>query len=681
MVQADVRVTSGSVIIEHPGHSFPVEALVSIVSRLIKTGRELSEPLAELRKKRRVRSVVMVERKYHVSGMTLILSGLYLLYLSVRRVMGVVALPTTMVARLTALPTIATLWLSLPIQRQAVTNLKRTGKPDMGLMSVGLLYLAMLTGTVLAAFSVFWLFNLSSWMESRIRTRTRRAVREMLSGNVKTAWLIQGDVEIEVDVESLRPGDMIGLRIGSTVPVDGTVITGSALVDESTISGESMPVSKGVDDAVLAGTVISDGRLRVRVDRAGEETRLAAIIRLIENAEKDPGQLQRMSEHFSRSMVPVSLGLAATAFVLTGNLLQAMAVLMITCPCALRLSTSVAVSVAMSSGAKKGILVKGGRYIETAGQVTVLVLDKTGTLTHTSSEIVGIDLYDRRFRERTLLQLAASVQGQWQHPLSRAIRKKAEQENIPLRSCEDKELIVGKGVWGRVDGKKILVGSRAFLESQQVSFKTLFAAGEQGLGSLYIARERQLLGLLRVRSVIRDDVEGAVKRIRSLGIDRIVLLTGDQKAGVEGMKELFGFDELHWELSPEDKAEWIRCRREENPDDVIAMVGDGINDTPAFAMADLSMAIGDGGADVTVEFADIVLQRGGIDRVVETLILGRESLRTIKESYALAIGANGVILALTVTGVLMPVAGALFHNMTTVAAVTHAASLRKRVEE
>lgn len=677
-----VRDTSGSVILEHPDGEIALSVILDVINGTHIESINKTPGSQSIRSKNTPSCLSCSNtnsiQKNHVSGRVLLVSGLYILYLFAKRLFTTVVIPTTFIARVFTLPALAALGLSRPIQRQAIENFKQTGKPDMGLISTGLLYISILTGDVLAALAVFWLFNLSSWLEDRIKTRTRQAVREMLSGKVHNAWLVRDDAEIEVEVKSLEPGDIISLRLGNTIPIDGTVVKGEALVNESTLTGEGLPVIRQTDDTVLAGTVLEEGDILVRVDKAGEETRLAAIIRLIETAETDPGELQLTSQRFSQAMVPVSLILAASAFIFTGSLLQAMAVLIITCPCALRLSTSVAVSSAMSRAAIDGILIKGGRYIEIAGRVNVLVLDKTGTLTDMASEVATVTVLDKRFKADTILQLAASAQKTWPHPLSRAVTNKAEKLKLSLLACEETNLVVGHGVQARVkkNNNNILVGSRRLMEKNQISCSHKVVARKQkeisGASRLYVACNDRLIGLIETRSQVRGDVTQGIKQLRAMGVEQIVLLTGDHKSGTNGLKERFGFDDVCWGQSPEDKASWIKNWKARHPEDIVAMVGDGINDTPAFATADLSLAIGEGGADVTVEYADIVLQRGGIDQVATTLALGRKTIGTIKESYAIAISMNAATLGMTTFGAISPVAGALLHNMITVAAVTNA---------
>jgi len=685
--RAEVRARTGSIILEHPAAMVRLETVITLTNRIYAdSSRDCrkNDLLASPSTGRggSCLSCASLEDSggHHVSGRTLVLTGLYLIFLFAKRLVTTPVTSTSLALRVFSLPALITLGLSLPIQRQAMENLRRTGRPDMGLISTGLLYVALVTGNIFSAFTIFWLFNLSSWMEDRIRDRTRQAVREMLTGEVRTAWLVRDASEIEVDVAALLPGDIITLRLGNTVPVDGEVIRGQALVNEAAMTGESLPVAKSRGDTVLAGTVIETGEIRVRVNKTGEATRLAAIIRLIENAEKQPGELQRESQRLSQIIVPISLTFAAAAFLFTGSLMQAMAVLIITCPCALRLSTSVAVSSAMSRAAARGILIKGGRYIETAGKVDILVLDKTGTLTEMSSVVGKITVVDKRFKPESLVRLAAGAQKIWPHPLSRAVSGEAVRRNLALPPCEQSELVVGKGIRATIGKQCVLIGSHQFMEDNAVvglGDERADPPSSTGMSRLYIARAGHLIGMIEARHGIRTEDAEVFRRLRSLGVKRIVLLTGDTESGTADLREIFDFDEVRCNQSPEDKAMWINHWKKTHPGDVVAMVGDGINDTPAFAAADISFAMGEAGADVTVEYADIVLQRGGIDKVAFTLGLGRSTLKTIKESYTMAIGLNAATLALSTTGFLSPVGGAIVHNFITLAAVTNAATLRR----
>jgi manganese/zinc-transporting P-type ATPase C len=680
-----VRPASGAAIVEHPAQAIPIRDIITATAAaMVHSSAAAADPVHR-------RSLAAPRpgtskpgkreaRHAHIPGPILLLSGLYLVYLSFKRLVTAAGTAALAPTPLLSLPTLVTLGLSLPVQRQALDNLRRSGRPDMGLISTGLLYLSLFTGNVLAAFTVFWLFNLSSWIEDRIRIRTRRAVRAMLSGARTSAWLVRDGVEIEVHGDSLVPGDLIALRRGSTIPADGVVVAGAALVDEAALTGEDVPVLREADHRVLAGTVVTGGEIRIRVEQAGEATRLATIIRLIEAAENEPGALEQAGLRFSRAMVPLSLGLAGAAYLLTGDLLRTMAVLIITCPCAPRLATSVAVTTAMGQAASRGILIKGGRYIETAGQVDILVLDKTGTLTDRSAEVTAVRLFDHRLKPETVLQLAASALHIWPHPLSRAVTTHAVMTEVPLLTCRQSELVVGRGVRAVINERSVLAGSARFMADNNIIGLQAGSRHEEqataSAGCIFVARDGRLLGAIDTIAHVRGDLTRDLARCRALGVRRIVLLTGDHQAAARDMARRFSVDEVRWQQSPEDKAAWINAWKQAHPGDTVAMVGDGINDTPALAAADLGFAVGEGGADVTVEYADIVLRRGGVDRVADTLTLGRATLQSIRASYALAISGNAVVLLATTLGLLAPVSGALAHNLITIGVVGRAAANR-----
>ncbi len=616
-------------------------------------------------------------KRYHVSGFSLLCSGLYLLYHSVKRVVTA-AVPFS----LFQLPALITLGLAWPIQRQAVDNLRKNGRPDMGMISTGLLYYSLFAGNVLAAYTIFWLFNLSSWLESRIQRRTRQTIRDMLLTREESVWLQRNGAEIEVAASSLQPGDRIVLRLGSVVPVDGIIRQGQAFIDESLLTGEAQAMARTVGDQVLSGTVVSGGEIVVTAEKTGEETRIAGIVRMVETAENDPGDMQRFSQRLSQTMVPLSIGIATAGFLITGNMMQAMALVVIGCPCVLRLSSSVAVSTQVARASQEGILIKGGRYLELAARMDTLVVDKTGTLTVTDGQQPDITVLDHRFSRQDLLQLAASMQQVWPHPAGRQLQTMAAAEGLELLPLEKAAFTVGAGVGALLDGEEILFGSKSFLIDAGVPFpadKQKIIAQYEGSGSrLLLARNGQCLALFTAGHKLRGGERAALARLRTGGIRHLVLLSGDSANSVENIGRELGFDLVLGGRSPEEKAAWITAYRQKNPAAIIGMVGDGINDTPAFAAADIGIAIADGGADVTVEYGDIVVQYGGITQVARLQELAMETERKIKKGYSAAIGLNSLAIVGTASGLFSPLTGALIHNGITVAVVGYAAAGRRQ---
>ncbi|WP_321495983.1 heavy metal translocating P-type ATPase [uncultured Desulfobacter sp.] len=680
----EVRPASGSIVLVHPQAPLDLKGVIDFILSFkpVLDGMSDAQASAVVSPLHRSKTT---DRSFHVSGHSIFLSGVYIGWIMLWRIFAPVPAVGTLATRLVSLPALLTVWLAMPIQRQAIENLKTTGRVDMSFISTGLLYVSLFTGNIMTALAVAWLYNLSGWMESRIREHTRKAVRQMLTGRQTHAWKLVDGVEVRVEAQTLMPGETIVLNHGNTVPVDGRVVKGTVLVNESAMTGESMPVVKTQDQTVLAGTLVEDGYAWVIVEKTGDQTRMAAIIRLIESAQTDIGQMGRTTLKISQYMVPISLALAGAAFFMTGSLFLAIATMMVTCPCALRLSTSTAVSVAMGQAAAQGILIKGGTHVETAGRVNTLVLDKTGTLTQSAARVFRVQNMDRRYKEETILKLAAAALGSLNHPLSRAVVLKARELGLGIPACEARKMVVGQGVEASVQTgtgiKTLLAGSKVFMEAMGLDVPETACSdlSETGCDTrsdsmIFLSLENHIIGCIHTTHALRPDADpDTMARLKDIGISRIVLLTGDTR---EGTRDLIGqlcFDGVHWGMSPEGKAQWIDRTKKEKPDAVIAMVGDGINDTPAFSRAHLSFAVGEAGEDLTLECADIVLQQGGLGKVAQSLDLGRHALAVIQESYALAIGLNSATLMLMLSGLISPFAGALIHNLITLGAVTNAA--------
>ena len=677
----EVRPASGSIVLVHPQGPPDLRNVIDFVRSFKSALDEMSA--SETATVATLHRSSDTDGSFHVFGPTLLLSGVYIGWLMLKRFFAPVPVVGTLAARLVSPPGLLAVWLVMPIQRQAIENFKNTGRVDMSFISTGLLYVSLFTGNIVTALVVAWLYNLSGWMESRIRRHTQKAVKDMLMGRQTHAWKLVDGMEIRVDAETLIPGDTIVLSHGNTVPVDGRVIKGTVLMNESAMTGESMPVVKLKDQAVLAGTLVEDGHACVIVEKIGEQTRMAAIIRLIESARTDLGDVGRASLKISQYMVPVSLSLAGAAFFMTGSLFLAISTMMVTCPCALRLSSSTAISVAMGQAAAQGILIKGASHMETAGRVNILVLDKTGTLTQTVAQVTRVRNMDRRYKEETILKLAAAALGSLNHPLSRAVVLKACELGLEIPACEARKMVVGQGVEARVHTrtgvKTLLAGSKKFMTANGLDTSdTASSACPEGKEArsdsiIFLALENHILGCIHATHMMRPDAgPDTMARLQALGISQIVLLTGDTQEGTRNIIDQLSFDEVHWGMSPEDKAQWIDRKKKNNPNAVIAMVGDGINDTPAFSRSHLSFAVGEAGEDLTLECADVVLQQGGLGKVAQSLDLGQHTLSVIRESYALAIGLNSATLMLMLSGLLSPFAGALIHNLITLGAVTNA---------
>ncbi len=675
----DVRPLSGSVIIYHKEGFLDLESVRAILDKEIalvqkgKTGHEVSSCRRSLPGSTNDTS--------HVPGWVLAVSGIYLSIIWISRLIsGKSALPRAFfLRRVFNFPALVAIGLSLPILREGLKTFFERGRLSMDLLITGASYFSILMGEPLTAIVVLWLVNLSEWLEEKTQERTRKAIREMLHQEVREVWVLRDEVEIQMKASDLSKGDILSLRLGNAVPADGTVEEGDALVNESSMTGESLPVFKTAGDKILAGTTIELGHIFVRVDSVGEETRLAGIIRLIEDGEATKAPIQLAAERFSDAVVPFSLSLALVVFFFTRSLQRAMAMLIIACPCGIALSTPTAMTAALGNAARRGIFIKGGSHLEAAGRVNTLVFDKTGTLTSGTPRVSRVVTLDIGYEPIKILQLAASSQIHWKHPMSIAVLEKVREIEIEIPPHEETELIIGHGVRAKIDGNEILVGSHHFMEDYEVDHKSGHEEEKRilkiGESVLFVASNRKIIGLIGIKDRLKENTAVALHALKSLGVRHIAMLTGDHKLNAMAIAKGLPIDEVKWAQSPEDKAEWIARWKEKQADRLVAMVGDGINDTPAFSHADLSFAMGDTGADVAIEHANIVLRKGDLGQVAEAVDLGQNTISTIRQNYSLSVGLNLAGVALAAMGWLSPFLGALFHNLITVGVVSNSAKL------
>lgn len=616
----------------------------------------------------------------YVPAPILLLSGVYMVTLWVRRLFFRRASVTfSGISRIFNLPAITAAGLSIPILRDGIRSLVEKGRLNMDLLIVSASYLSILMGEPVTAMVVVWLINFSAWMEKRTQEKTRRAVRAMLKSENRQVWVLKGDLELLINVSDLARGDILSLRMGSSLPADGEVVDGECLMNEATLTGESLPAFKTRGDRVFAGTTVEMGHIFVRADSVGEETRLASIIRLIESGAGALSSVQLSAERFSDAVVPISLCLSMAVFFLTQSISRALSMLIIACPCGVSLSTPTAIMAAMGSAAHQGILIKGGRYLEIAGRLDTLCFDKTGTLTKGSPRVSRVVTLDDEFEPIRILQLAASSQLHWKHPMTLAVLQKVREIEIEIPPHEETELIIGHGVRARINGDEILVGSHHFMEDYEVDHEMGHDEEERilnrGESVLFVSFNRRLIGLIGIEDHLKEKTSEVLYALRGLGVKNLAMITGDHERHAMSIAKELPIDIVLWQRSPEEKAEWIASWKREHPDSVVAMVGDGINDTPAFSHADLSFAMGDTGADAAIEHADIVLRQGDLALVVRSADLGRKTLSVIRQNYGISVGLNLAGVLLAGFGWLSPMMGALFHNLITVGVVGNSAKL------
>ncbi|MEI2608023.1 MAG: heavy metal translocating P-type ATPase [Candidatus Promineifilaceae bacterium] len=523
---------------------------------------------------------------------------------------------------------------------------------------------------------IITLIVLGKLLEARAKGRTSEAIKKLIGLQAKTARVIRNGEERDIAIADVMQGDVIVVRPGEKIPVDGVVVRGRSAVDESMITGESLPVDKTVGDAVIGATINKQGLLQFEATKVGRETALAQIIRLVEQAQGSRAPIQRLVDQVSAYFVPMVIGLAALTFILwlitgagfTPALLRLIAVLVIACPCAMGLATPTSIMVGVGKGAENGILFKNSAALEQAHKITAIVLDKTGTITKGELAVTDILVSERSavnsepfsaYNSPTagILALAASAERGSEHPLGQAIVQEAQARGLKLIEPERFEAIAGYGITAQVNNQQILVGNLRLMQRENVSLNGLERRAEQlqhqGKTAMWLAVNGQAQALIGVADTIKEGSREAVTALHKLGLT-VVMMTGDNAAAAQTIAQSAGIDRVLAEVLPGDKAAHVKKLQEEGF--VVAMVGDGINDAPALAQADVGIAIGTG-TDVAMEAADVTLMRGDLRSVPQAIALSKATMNNIKQNLAWAFGYNLALIPIA-AGVLAPFAWA-----------------------
>jgi manganese/zinc-transporting P-type ATPase C len=530
------------------------------------------------------------------------------------------------------------------------------------------------------ALTVLWLLNIGEYLQDLTLRRSRRAVSELLTGAQTTTWARLPDgTEAEVDIADVVPGDEVIIHEHVVLPVDGVVADGEGIVDTSAITGEQLPVSVAAGAELHAGSVLLRGRIVVRATAVGRDTAIGRIITRVEEAQADRAPIQTVGESFSRRFVPASFALAALTLVITRDARRAMTMLLVACPCAVGLSTPTAISAAIGNGARRGILIKGGAHLEAAGRVDAIVFDKTGTLTLGRPVVTNVLSFDEAWTPEQVLAYAASSEIHSRHPLAQAVIRSTEERRIEIPPHEECEVLLGQGM--RVhgdDGRVLLIGSRALLRQERVPVGEEAGDWVQRLERaaetpLLLAVDGKLIGLVSLRDAVRPESRAVLGALRADGVRRIVLLTGDSHDTAAAVAAELGVEEFRAQVMPEDKQDVVRQLQAEGY--VVAVVGDGTNDAPALALADIGIAMGVSGTDVAVETADVALASDDLRALLALRELGRRTIRGIQQNYGMSIAVNTAGLAVSAGGALSPVLAAILHNASSVAVVGNSSRL------
>ncbi len=519
------------------------------------------------------------------------------------------------------------------------------------------------------ASQTMFLLNVGEALEEYTRAASENELIGSLLDVPDSVQKVEGDTEVRVPAASLKPGDLVAVRTGMSICIDGVVERGCAMVNQATLTGEPLAVERTAGDDVFAGTVVEDGDILVRVRESTGETKLRSIVALVEQADSLKSQAQSRMEEMADRIVPWNFLLAAGIALVTRDLAKTSAALMVDYSCALKLAGSIAVMAAMSNAAKAGIMVKGARYFETFAQADTIVFDKTGTLTEAAPKLVRVESFDAAWPEPEILRLSACLEEHFPHPVARAVVHAAEERGLKHRERHAAvEYIVAHGIASALDGKRVVIGSAHFvIEDERARIDDAHAQRVEevfaGLSPLYLAVDGNVVGVLGIQDPIKPDAAQAIRKLKGLGVKHVVMLTGDSAKTASRIAAEAGIDEWQADLLPEDKYAYLEALKAQGR--CIAMVGDGVNDSPALSLADVGVAMGQG-SDIAKEVADIVLSDTHLDALVTLRRLSDGLQRRMTSSYRKVIGINSALLALGISGAITPQASSLLHNASTV---------------
>ncbi|KUO72416.1 MAG: HAD family hydrolase [Desulfosporosinus sp. BRH_c37] len=524
--------------------------------------------------------------------------------------------------------------------------------------------------------AVTFLFMFGDYLESRTIEKTRSSIKALFDLAPDTTRVRRNGTEVEISPAEVLKGDQVVVKPGEKISVDGTIIEGSAYINQAAITGESIPVSRGVEETVFSGTIIESGYLVIRADKVGDDTTFARILQMVEEAQDKKAKTQKFLEKFSRYYTPAIIVLAVLFYLFTKDVVLALTLLVIACPGALVISAPVSIVAGIGNGAKHGVLVKGGEIMEKLGTIKVIAFDKTGTLTIGKPAVKHIKTYD--IAENELLRLAAIGELYSEHPLAKAIINEATQKLGALKEVpEEAELITGQGLSFKFGGKTYWIGNRKLFEANGINIENqeeyLRSEENKGQTAVIVGDRERVLGIISIADSVREDAKKLISDLKSLGIQKVVMLTGDNQRAAKAISDELGLDDYYAELLPEDKVRVLGELQEKHGK--TAMVGDGVNDAPALASADLGIAIGGAGTDVAMETADVVLMSAEVKKLTYAIGLSRATVRNMKQNIYFALFVAALLLAGVLVKTVNLSFGMLIHELSVLLVIINAVRL------
>ena len=533
-------------------------------------------------------------------------------------------------------------------------------------------------GEDFAAGEVAFIMQIGALLEDLTVAKARAGIEKLVKLTPQTARLVENDSENVISADKVKKGDIIKVLPGESIPVDGVIISGQTSINQSVMTGESMPVDKTVGDEVSSGTVNQFGAFLMKATKVGEDSSIQRMIRLVQSADADKAKIVRLADKWASWIVVIALTAAALTWLYTGEIIRAVTILVVFCPCALVLATPTAIMAAIGNATKHGFLVREGDALERLSKVKTITFDKTGTLTCGKLKVAAYKSLSEKYNDEELFFYTAAVESLSEHPIGQAIAASyAENNKSLMQKCDEFKMLVGRGVSGNIGGRQILAGNLKLMEDNDIDVSDIPEINDfyaQGSTVIYVAAEKNFVGYIALSDMVRSESRKMLSKLTGLGLGT-VLLTGDHKNAAAGIAGILRISEYKADCLPEDKLNYIdKCEKENNP---VCMIGDGINDAPSLKRATVGIAMGGIGSDIAVDAADIVLVNDDLGELPHLVALSRRMMTTIKWNMIFSMGLNFIAIILAIAGILNPIVGALVHNAGSVLVIINSSFLLK----
>ena len=587
----------------------------------------------------------------------------------------------TGIRRLFNYKTLSTVSLALPVLKNGIYSLIQNKRPNADTLSSTAIVSSIILGSERTALTIMILEKFAELLTVYTMKKTRGVIKDMLSVGENYVWKQSddGNTAKKVPIEEISKGDFILVQTGEKISVDGTIEKGEAIIDQSAITGEYMPVTKKAGEEVFAGTLLKSGNITVKAEKVGDDRTASRIIKLVEDAAFNKADIQSYADTFSAQLIPLNFLLAGIVYFSTRNLQKALSMLVIDYSCGIRLSTATAFSASINTAAKNGILIKGSNYLEELSKSDTVIFDKTGTITEGKPKIQTLKTFGKNMKDNRMLALAAAAEETSSHPLASAILNEIKNRGLKIPKHKESVIKVARGIETFVNKDIIRVGSLKYMEENDISLEVAsdIVKGMQNRGEIviYVAKNNDLIGVIGVSDPPRENIKKAMNRLRNQGIDDIVLLTGDLRQQAETIASRMSMDRYESELLPEDKAKDILKFR--SIGSKVIMIGDGINDAPALSYANVGIALGSSRTDIAMEAADVTITSDDPLLIPGVIGLAKNTVKIIKQNFAMAIGINSFALVLGATGLLPAIYSSILHNSITILVVGNSLRLLK----